>query len=431
MVRLGGWGSGIGWLAGTGGWGGVYVRHRLDLSSGDISFGVLACGRMWGRERLEKEISELCSLGDEGLVCLSVRSGWDLWLGARGLRAGDEVLLSAVTHPDMVRIIRAHGLRAIPVDIDPETLAPRPRKLEAALTPRTRVVLVAHLFGGRMDIRPVARFAREHGLHLVEDCAQAFQGPDSVVGSAADVSMYSFGTLKTSTALGGAVLRVRDRQVLGRMNDIQASYPVQRRATYLTKLLKVSGLVLVSPPRPYGLLARACTRLGYDLDAVANHAVRGFPPQESEATFSRRLRQRPSAPLLAMLSRRLKTFDAERLAGRASTGEQFARRLRVDELHPGRRSLGRTHWLFPVVVADPEALILALRERGLDASRATSSIAVVGAPGGYSPPTEASELMANVVFLPVYPGLPPRAFDVMAGTVDGCAAGGVAERVAP
>ena len=429
MVRSGRRGSGIGGRAGMGGWGGIYARHRLDLPAGDIFFGVLACGRMWERERLETEISDLCSLGDEGLVCLSVRSGWDLWLEAQGLRAGDEVLVSAVTHPDMVRIIRAHGLRAIPVDLDLGALAPRPWMLEAALTPRTRVVLVAHLFGGRMDLPPVARFARERGLLLVEDCAQAFQGPDTMGGSTADVSMYSFGTLKTSTALGGAVLSVRDREVLGRMRDIQASYPVQRRATYLKKLLKALSLVAVSHPRPYGLLARGCTKLGSDLDAVVNGVVRGFPLRESEATFLRRLRQRPSAPLVAMLSRRLKTFDGERVARRAKAGEHFARSLRVEELHPGRRSLERTHWLFPVVVADPEALILALRERGLDASQATSSIAVVGAPAGRSSPSEALQMMSDLVFLPVYPELPSHAFEIMADIVDGCAIPRAAESV--
>jgi perosamine synthetase len=429
MVRLGEWGSGIGGLAGVGGWGGVYARHRLDLSSGDISFGLPACGRMWEREWLEAEVSSLCSLGDEGLVCLSVRSGWDLWLEAQGLRARDEILVSAVTHPDMVGIIRAHGLRAIPVDIDPETLAPQPWMLKAALTPRTRVVLAAHLFGGRMDLRPVVEFAREHGLLLVEDCAQAFQGPDRVGDSAADVTMYSFGSLKTSTALGGAVLRVRDREVLDRMHDIQASYPVQRRATYLRKLLTFLGLIAVSHPCPYGLFARACMRLGYDLDTVVNGVVRGFPLRESEATFLQRLRQRPSAPLLAMLLRKLETFDGERLARRASTGERCAGRLR-EGLHPGRRSLARTHWLFPVVVEDPEALILALRARGLDASRATSSIAVVEVTAGGTSPTEASQMMSGVVFLPVYPELPKHAFDVMAGLVNGCAAPGAAERVA-
>jgi perosamine synthetase len=149
----------------------MYARHRLDLSVGDISFGIVSCGRHWRREKLEGEVLWMCSLEKEGLVCFSVRSGWDLWLDAQGLWAGDEVLVSAVTHPDMVRIISEHGLRAVPVDIDPETLAPRPCMLEAALTPRTRAVLVAHLFSGRIDLGGVARFARERGLLLVEDCA--------------------------------------------------------------------------------------------------------------------------------------------------------------------------------------------------------------------------------------------------------------------
>ena len=411
-------------------WRGMYARHRLDISVADISFGVLSCGRRLRRKKWEVEVLRLCSLEDEGLVCFSVRSGWDLWLVARGLRAGDEVLVSAITHPDMVRIIHEHGLRAVPMDIDPETLAPRPWTLEAALTPRTRVVLVAHLFGGRMDLDGVAKFARERGLLLVEDCAQAFQGPERMGDPAADVSMYSFGTLKTSTALGGAVLRVRDREVLGRMRGIQASYPTQGRGGYLMKLLKVLGLVAVSRPRPYGLLARACTRFGSDLDALVGGVVHGFPPNEPAATFFRHLRHRPCAPLLAMLFRRLRSFDRERLARRASTGELFARRLRVVDLHPGRQSLQRTHWLFPVVVEDPETLVASLPRRGLDASQATSSIAVVDAPAGRSSPAEASLMMSGVVFVPVYPELPSQAFDVMAGQINDCAARAAAESVA-
>src|ERR671911_1668278 len=421
---------GFGALAGVGGWRGMYARHRLDISVEDIAFGVLWYSRRLKREKLEGEVLRLCSLEEEGLVCFSVRSGWDLWLGAQGLWAGDEVLVSAVTHPDMVRIISEHGLRAVPVDIDPGTLTPRSCVLEAAFTPRTRVVLVAHLFGGRMDLGGVAKFARERGLLLVEDCAQAFQGPERMGDPAADVSMYSFGTLKTSTALGGAVLRVRDEEVLGRMRGIQASYPTQGRGGYLKKLLKVLGLVAVSRPRPYGVLARACTQLGSDLDALVGGVVRGFPPHERVATFLGHLRQRPSAPLLAMLFRRLRSFDGERLARRASTGERFARRLRVVDLHPGQRSLQRTHWLFPVVVEDPEALVASLRWRGLDASQATSSIAVVDAPAGRSSPAEASLMMSGVVFLPVYPELPSQAFDVMAGLVNDCAARLAAESVA-
>jgi perosamine synthetase len=62
------------------------------------------------------------------------------------------VLVSAVTHPDMVRIIEGHGLRAGPVvDLQPATLEPQSDLLEKGHSPRTRAVLVAHLFGGRFD----------------------------------------------------------------------------------------------------------------------------------------------------------------------------------------------------------------------------------------------------------------------------------------
>jgi perosamine synthetase len=397
---------------------GFYARHRLDLSARDITFGVRSCCGSWRGERLEAEVLGLCSAEDDGLVCYSVRSGWDLWLGARGLRAGDEVLVSAVTHPDMVRIIRGHGLRAVPVDIDPETLAPPPSALEAALTPRTRVLLVAHLFGGCMDLGFVAGFAREHGLILVEDCAQAFRGPEWVGDPLADVSMYSFGALKTSTALGGAVLRVRDREVLGKMRQAQAGYPVQRRGLYMKKLLLALGLVVISRPRPYGLFVRSCAWLGADLDALVNGAARAFPPREPERAFFRRLKQRPCAPLLAVLSRRLRTFDPRRLAGRAAAGERFTRKLRVVDAHPGWRSLRRTHWLFPVVVPDPAALIEDLRMRGLDASHTTSSIAVVETSTEDSPPTRARLMMSGILFLPVYPGVPPHALEAMADLVN-------------
>jgi perosamine synthetase len=405
-----------------------YARHRLDLSSGDSLFGVGSCCRPWRRDRLEAEVLGSCSSGDGGLVCYSVRSGWDLWLGARGLRGGDEVLVSAVTHPDMVRILRGHGLCAVPVDIDPHTLAPHPSALEAALTSRTRVLLVAHLFGGCMDLGPVAGFAREHGLILVEDCAQAFRGPEQVGDSAADVSMYSFGTLKTSTALGGAVLRVRDRGVLRKMRETQAGYTVQRRGAYLKRLLVALGIVTISQPRPYALLAGLCTRLGADLDGLVNVAVRAFPTREPEGAFFRRLRQRPCTPLLAVLSRRLRTFDRRRLSGRAAAGERFARRLRLDDVHPGGRALRRTHWLFPVVVQDPRSLILDLREVGLDASQATSSIVVVEADAGSLLPARARRMMSGIVFLPVYPDLPPHALDAMVDLVNR-AAGKAVEQV--
>ena len=86
------------------------------------------------------------------LACLSVRSGFDALLGALALPRGSEVLMSAVNIADMARIIEAHGLTPVPVDLDMQTLTVSMASLARAATPCTRAVLVAHLFGSRMPM---------------------------------------------------------------------------------------------------------------------------------------------------------------------------------------------------------------------------------------------------------------------------------------
>jgi dTDP-4-amino-4,6-dideoxygalactose transaminase len=139
---------------------------------------------------------------------------------------------------------------------------------------------------------------------------------------------------------------------------------------------------------------------------VVNGAVRGFPGPD----FSACIRRRPSAPLLALLERRLRGFDRHRLEARARLGERVAQTLPQSLFHPGDAALDRTHWLFPVVTADRAGLVASLRRAGFDAATTTSSIAAV------TPPPDRSDLEAliaertidGVVFLPVYPELGER-----------------------
>jgi perosamine synthetase len=103
----------------------LYSRHRIDVSARDLLFGISACLWAFGRRRLEAEVGRAYPPVEDALACFSVRSGFDLLLGALALAPGEEVLVSAVTHPDMVRIIEAHGLRAVPVDLETSTLEPQ------------------------------------------------------------------------------------------------------------------------------------------------------------------------------------------------------------------------------------------------------------------------------------------------------------------
>ncbi len=399
----------------------LYPRHRIDASARDLLFGLSACLWAFGRRRLEVEVGRAFPPAEDALACFSVRSGFDLLLGALALSPGEEVLVSAVTHPDMVRIIEAHRLRAVPVDLETASLEPQCEILEEALSPRTRVILVAHLFGGRFDLGPVAAFARRKDLLLVEDCAQAFRGPGDPGDPLAGVSMFSFGTLKTASAVGGAVLHVRDPDLLEKMRRAQERWPVQRRRHYALRLLKALCVVLLGRPLPYGLLARVFDLLGRNLDDLVNGAVRAFPASGNASDdLLGGLRRRPSAPLLAMLARRLRTFDGIRLARRAAAGERVAVRLAETAQHPGAFAPLRTHWLFPVVTPQPQELVSRLRRNGFDASQATSNIAPVPAPPGLPQlaPEGAARMMSSLVFLPVYPELPEETLDELSNALE-------------
>lgn len=380
-------------------------RHRLDIRLRHFAYALIAGAWARNPERLSARLEAGWSPGSKGLACRSVRSGFHLLLESLAVPAGSEVLVSAVTHPDMVRILEAHGLAAVPVDLDVATLAPRLDLAEQSVTHRTAAILVAHLFGGRVAMGPLAAFAKRHRLLLWEDCAQAFAG--ATAGDAmADVSMYSFGALKTCTALGGALLEVQDPSLLARMRAAQGRWSLQSRSEYAGSVLKFLAFTLVTRPFPYGLLAMVHRALGRDFDRTINRSVKAFRP----GPLLPQLEVRPSAPLIAMLAYRLRTFDAARLRRRAAAGEWLTARLPGHLTLAGYRMESRTHWLFPVISREPDQLILACRRAGVDGARGASSVTVVPAPAGRSEadPVAAREMMAGLVFLPAYPELSRR-----------------------
>jgi dTDP-3-amino-3,4,6-trideoxy-alpha-D-glucose transaminase len=120
----------------------------------------------------EAEFAEYCG----GAHCVSVGSGLDaieLIIRALDIGPGDEVLVPSNTYIASWLGVTAAGATPIPVEPDPGTFNIDPERLEAAITPRTKAVLVVHLYGRPVDLDGVDAVASRHGLAIVEDAAQA------------------------------------------------------------------------------------------------------------------------------------------------------------------------------------------------------------------------------------------------------------------
>ena len=79
--------------------------------------------------------------------------------------------MTAINIGDMVKVIEEHGLIPVPVDLDPDTMAPTLAGVKAALTDKTKVCLFAYLFGITYDIAPYADLLESNGVEIIEDCA--------------------------------------------------------------------------------------------------------------------------------------------------------------------------------------------------------------------------------------------------------------------
>jgi len=115
-------------------------------------------------------------------------------LGDRALRPGDEVIGVAAGFPTTVNPILQFGAVPVFVDVDIPTYNVDPARLEAAISPRTRAIMLAHTLGNPFDLDTVMTLARKHDLFVVEDCCDAlgatYQGKK--VGTFGDIGTLSF-----------------------------------------------------------------------------------------------------------------------------------------------------------------------------------------------------------------------------------------------
>ncbi|TKJ35630.1 DegT/DnrJ/EryC1/StrS family aminotransferase [Blastococcus sp. CCUG 61487] len=145
--------------------------------------------------------------------CIGVGNGTDaleLALLSVGCRPGDEVVTAANASMYTATAALKAGLTPRFADVDPATLLLTAATVEPVLTPRTRAVVVTHLYGRLADVGPLRDLCRAAGVALVEDCAQAAgaRDGDRPAGSLADVAAFSFFPTKNLGALGdgGAVV---------------------------------------------------------------------------------------------------------------------------------------------------------------------------------------------------------------------------------
>ncbi|MEL6254946.1 MAG: DegT/DnrJ/EryC1/StrS family aminotransferase [Bacteroidota bacterium] len=162
------------------------------------------------------------------IACANGTDALQVALMALGLKPGDEVITPAFTYIATVEVIALLQLKPVFVDVEPDTFNLDARKIEDAITDRTKVILPVHLFGQAANMAPIMEIAKKHGLYVVEDTAQAigadYSFPDGKLvkaGTIGDIGTTSFYPSKNLGAYGdGGAIFANDDELAKKIQMI-------------------------------------------------------------------------------------------------------------------------------------------------------------------------------------------------------------------
>lgn len=173
--------------------------------------------------QFEQNFAAFCGTA-HGVSVSSGTAALHVALTAIGIKPGDEVLVATMTNMASFFAVHYLGATPIPVDVEADTLNLDPALLEALITPRTKAILVVHLFGHPADMDPILAVAERYGLAVIEDCAQAhgaeYRGRK--VGSLGTIGCFSFYANKVITTGEGGMCTTNDPALAEKMRSLKS-----------------------------------------------------------------------------------------------------------------------------------------------------------------------------------------------------------------
>lgn len=213
-----------------------YLRIKDEIDAAIA--GVIQDSAYIGGDRVQKFEREFADwLGmDHVIACANGTDSIEILLDTLGVKAGDEVIVPALSWISTAEAVGTRGATPVFVDID-ETYCIDPEKIEFKITPRTKGIIPVHLYGCPANMTRIMEIAERHNLFVLEDCAQAHgaEHRGQKVGTFGDCASFSFYPGKNLGAYGDAGAMVTNRSDLAEQARIIANHGQPSKHTHLVE----------------------------------------------------------------------------------------------------------------------------------------------------------------------------------------------------
>ncbi len=193
----------------------------------------------------------------------SGRSAFQLALQALDLETGAEIIFPIFTFPVMPMVAKLLGYNPVFCEVDPVTFNSGPDHIEEKISDKTGAVLATHLFGQPCPIREITELTQGRQILLMEDCAHAcgVRVDGRLVGTYADVGIFSFAEGKNMPCFGGGAIATADDNIAGRASEILSRAVMPEKGAVWKKALDIWLKWLLTRPEIFGLTVYPLLRL--------------------------------------------------------------------------------------------------------------------------------------------------------------------------
>ncbi len=195
-----------------------FGKEEMALLEQVVRSGILHATKGTMTKQLELEFAQVYSVEH----CVAVTSGTaslHTAVAAIDPEPGDEVITTPITDMGGIAAILSQNALPIFADVDPKTYNLTAETIQAKITPRTKAIIVVHLFGNPCDMDPILELADKHGIPVIEDCAQAYLTTykGKLVGTLGAIGCFSLQQTKQMTAGEGGLAITRNDSLARRM----------------------------------------------------------------------------------------------------------------------------------------------------------------------------------------------------------------------
>ena len=208
-----------------------YLKIKSEVDAAVIA--VMESSQFIGGSVVDDFTTALAAYHDS-TYCIPCANGTDalqIALMALGIKAGDEIITPSFTYIATVEVAALLGIKPVFVEVDKESFCIDPKKIEQAITAKTKAIIPVHLYGQAADMEAIMEIAAKHGLYVIEDNAQGIgnrysftDGTTKMTGSMGHIGCTSFYPSKNLGAFGDGGAMFTDDEMLAKKMKMIASH---------------------------------------------------------------------------------------------------------------------------------------------------------------------------------------------------------------